>query len=91
MTCPCMMQSYVCKKLGKNIIYLSPMHLTERVITGYDVPDTHDRLVNLDSKDRPQARIELHDELKYKVGMYIYRAMKKVKGNGCILAAHEFG
>jgi hypothetical protein len=50
---------------GKYIIYLSLMHLTERVIAGYNVPNTHDRLVNLDPKDRPQARIELHDELKY--------------------------
>jgi len=55
MTCPCRMQSYVCKEMGQYIIYLSLMHLTERVITGYDVLDTHDRLVNLDSKDRPQA------------------------------------
>ena len=46
------MQSYVYKEMGQYIIYLSPMHLTERVITGYDVPDTHDRLVNLDPKDR---------------------------------------
>ena len=91
MTCPCRMQSYVCKEMGQYIIYLSLMHLTERVITGYDVLDTHDRLVNLDSKERPQARIELRDELKYNMGMYFYRAMKKVKGNGCILAPHEFG
>ena len=77
--------------MDQYIIYLSPVHLTERVITGYDVPDTHDRLVNLDSKERPQARIELRDELKYNMGMYFYRAMKKVKGNGCILAPHEFG
>jgi hypothetical protein len=55
-TCPCKMQSYVCKEMGKDIIYLSPMHLTERVIAGYNVLDTHDRLVNLDPKDRPQAR-----------------------------------
>jgi hypothetical protein len=77
--------------MGKDIICLSPMHLTKRVIAGYNVPDTHDRLVNLDPKDRPQARIELRDELKYNTGMYIYKAMKKVKGNGCILATYEFG
>jgi hypothetical protein len=59
------MQSYVSKEMGKDIIYLSPMNLTERVIAGYNVPDTHDRLMNLDPKDRPQARTELHDELKY--------------------------
>jgi hypothetical protein len=48
MTCACMMQSYVCKELGKDIIYLSPMHITQRAIIGHDVPDTHPRLVNLD-------------------------------------------
>ena len=90
MTCPCRMQSYVSKEMGKDIIFLSPMHLTMRVIMGYNVPDTHNRLVNLDPKDLPQARIELRDELKYNVGMYIYNAINKVKGNGCILAAHEF-
>jgi len=85
------MQSYVYKEMGQYIIYLSPMHLTERVIAGYHVPDTHDRLVNLDPNDRPQAQIELRDELKYNERMYIYRAMKMIKGIGCILAAHEFG
>ena len=51
MTCPYRMQSYVHKEMGKDIIYLSLMHLTERVITGYNVLDTHDRLVNLDPED----------------------------------------
>ena len=46
------MQSYVCKEMGKDIIYLSLMHLTKRAIVGYNVPNTHDRLVNLDPKDR---------------------------------------
>jgi hypothetical protein len=77
--------------MGKDIVCLSLMHLTKRVIVGYNVPDTHDRLVNFDPKDRPQARIELRDELKYNTGMYIYRAIKKVKGNGCILSTYEFG
>jgi hypothetical protein len=48
MTCACKMQSYVCKELGQPIIYLSPMHITQRAIIGYDVLDTDLRLVNLD-------------------------------------------
>jgi hypothetical protein len=48
MTCACRMQSYVCKELGQPIIYLSPMHIIQRAIIGYDVPDTDPRLVNLD-------------------------------------------
>ena len=91
MTCACRMQSYVCKELGKNIIYLSPMRITQRAIVGYDVPDTHHRPVNLDPIVRVQVRIEMRNEIKYNAGMYIYRAMKKVWRNGCILAAHHFG
>ena len=91
MTCPCMMQSYVCKKLGKNIIYLCPIHITQRVIAGYDVPDTHEKLVNLNPKERVQGQKELRNELKYNAGMYVYRAMKKVGETGCIFVAHQFG
>jgi hypothetical protein len=50
MTCPCRMQSYVSKELGKNIISL--MHITERVIAGYDIPNTHEKLVNLNPQER---------------------------------------
>jgi hypothetical protein len=69
------------------------MHITQRIIMGYDVLDTHDRLVNLDPKERERekAQIELRDELKYYAGMCIYRTMKKVEEHGCILAAHQFG
>jgi len=41
------MQSYVCKELDKNIIYLSPMHISQRAIIGFDIPDTDPRLVKL--------------------------------------------
>jgi hypothetical protein len=78
--------------MGKDIIYLYPMHLTERVITGYHVLDTHDRLVNLDPKDRPQAQIELHDESKYNAGMYIYRAINPYcLNNGATGASRAIG
>jgi len=49
MTCACRMQSYICKELEEDIIiYLSPIHITQRAIIGYDVVDKHPRLVNLD-------------------------------------------
>jgi hypothetical protein len=51
-TCACRMQSYVCKELWQPIIYLSPMHITQRATIGYDVPDTDPRLVNLDRMQR---------------------------------------
>ena len=47
MTLPCKMQAYVCKDLGKNIVYLSPMLITERTIVRDDISDTHEKLVNL--------------------------------------------
>ena len=40
------MQAYVSMELGKNIVYLSPMLITERTIVGYDISDTHEKLVN---------------------------------------------
>jgi hypothetical protein len=33
----------------------------------------------------------MQDEIKYRKGMYIYEAMKKIRENGCVLAAHQFG
>jgi hypothetical protein len=41
------MQAYVSKELNRDIIYLSPILLTERTIVGYNIPDTHEDLVNL--------------------------------------------
>ena len=47
MTHACRMQSHLCKELNKDVIYPCPMHITQRAIIGYDVPDTHPDLVNL--------------------------------------------
>ena len=66
------------KELNKGIIYLSPILLTERTIAGYDIPDTHEHLVNLNAKERAKYRKDLLIEYRYQVGMYIYEAMKKV-------------
>ena len=91
MTLPCRMQAYVSKELGNDIIYLSPMLITERTITGYDMLDTHEKLVNLNSEERKKYREDLVIEYKYRAGIYIYEAMKKVWENGCIMASHRFG
>jgi hypothetical protein len=85
------MQAYVSKELNKGIIYLSPILLTKRTIAGYDIPDTHEDLVNLNAKERVKYRKDLLIEYRYRAGMYIYEAMKKVRGDGCIMAAHQFG
>jgi hypothetical protein len=59
MNFPYRMQAYVSKKLGKDILYLSLMLLTERTITGYDIPDTHEKLVNLNPEERKKYREDL--------------------------------
>jgi hypothetical protein len=66
------MQSYVCKELGKDIIYLSPMHITQRAIIGYYVPNMDLRLVNLDMMHRVLVQTEMQGEIKYRKGMYMY-------------------
>ena len=72
------MQAYASQQLGEDIIYLSPMHITQRAISEYDVPDTHPRLVNLSSVS------EWRSELKCEARSCIE------KDDGCILAAHQF-
>ena len=67
------------------------MFITERTIIGYNIPDTHEKLVNLDLEERKKYREDLVIEYKYQAGMYIYEAMKKVRKNGCVMAAHQFG
>ena len=85
------MKAYVSKELGKDIIYLSPMLITERTIAGYDIPDTHEKLVNMNPEGRKKYREDLLIKYKYRAGMYIYGAMKKVRGNGCVMDTHQFG
>ena len=54
------------------------MLITQRPIASYDIPDTHAKLVNLNPEERKKYREDLLIEYKYRVGMYIYEAMKKV-------------
>ena len=65
MTFPCSMQAYVSKELGKGIICLSPMLIIERTIAGYDISDTHEKLVNLNPEERKKYRKDLVIEYKY--------------------------
>ena len=85
------MQAYATQQLGEDIIYLSPMHITQSAISGYDIPDTHPKLVNLTGLQRVEVRVKMRGEMMYRKGQYILEAMKKVQDDGCILAAHQFG
>jgi hypothetical protein len=62
-----------------------------RAIIGYDVPDTDPRLVNLDRMQRVLVRTKMQGEIKYIKEQYILQAMKKIRGNRRIHAAHQFG
>ena len=66
------------------------MHITQRAIVGYDVPDTDLRLMNLDRMQQVEVWVRMKGEIKYRKGQYILQAMKKIEGNQCILAAHQF-
>ena len=69
---------------------LMSWHITQRAIIGYDVPDMHPSLVDLDKLQRIKVRARMRSEIKYRKGQYILQAMKKIEGNQCILAAHQF-
>ena len=78
----------MCKELDKDIIYLSPMHIFQRAVIGFDIPDMHPKLVKLKGMDRVLTWNLMQGEIKLRKGQYVLEAMKKIKGNGCILAAH---
>lgn len=46
LTCPRRMMAYVSRGLQLKIIYLSPMHIAERVIVGYSLPDNVELLLD---------------------------------------------
>jgi hypothetical protein len=85
------MQAYVCQEKNIPIIYLSPMRITQLAILGHDIRDDHPALVNLDTLARLNYKVEQRATLINQVVYYMYNAMKKIKGNGCILAAHQIG
>jgi len=67
------------------------MHISQRAIIGFDILDTDARLVKLKGMERVLARKLMQGEIKFRKEQYVLEAMKKIRGNGCILAAHQFG
>jgi hypothetical protein len=53
--------------MSLGILYLSPMHISERVIVGYEL---------LTKRQRDKYRKEKLDDSKLAVATYIYGAMK---------------
>ena len=67
-TCACRMQSYASNVIGDDVIYLPPMHISQRAIIGYDVPDTHPDLMNLNVAQRLKVRFRMRGEIMYRKG-----------------------
>ena len=83
--------AYISKELKLDVIYLSPMHIAQRVIVGYELDDKHPSMIDLTKRQREASRKKMVNDEKLKISRYIIGAMKKIKGNGCILAAYHFG
>jgi hypothetical protein len=47
MTCPCRLMAYISKECNLGFIYLSPMHISQRLIVGYELEDNYLELVDL--------------------------------------------
>ena len=88
MTSPCRTSVIVSNKKRHPILYLSPMHIAERVIKGYEITDP-----KLTAWQRQQKYDENMKEEKKKLSRYINGVMKKVHPDGphCIKAAYHFG
>ena len=82
---------YISKELKLDVIYLSPMHIAQRIIIGYHLDDNHPTMKDLTKRQRQAHRKKLMDNEKLNISRYILGAMKKIRGNGCILAAYHFG
>ena len=81
----------VSKECNLGIHYLSPMHISDSIIKGYDLPPTHPDMVKLMAQKRDQVNKQRREKYKLAVARYIHGAMRKIKGNGCLVAAHHIG
>ena len=91
MACPCRLMAYISKELKLDVIYLSPMHIAQRIIIGYHLDDNHPTMKDLTKRQREAHRKKLMDNEKLNISRYILGAMKKIRRNGCIVAAYHFG
>ena len=67
------------------------MHITQRAIIGYDVPDTHPMMVNLDWMQRVLVRTQMQGELKYRKGQYTYKPWRRSGEMGVSLPPTNLG
>jgi hypothetical protein len=82
------MSATISNKKKHPILFLSPMHINERIIKGYKITDP-----DLTVREREKRYNENMRKEKKKVSDYIYSVMKKLNPDGphCIMAAYHFG
>lgn len=85
------MQAHVCKKKNFHARYLSPHHVSMHAILGPDTSDGHPDLAGLDGIAKVKKKTAFREIELLKAADYMYKCMKMIKGNGCILAAHRIG
>jgi hypothetical protein len=70
------------------VLYLSPMHIAERVILGFEITD--EKLIEEERKEAYEKNMKAD---KKKLSKYICNVMKKLSldGPSCIMGAYHFG
>jgi hypothetical protein len=70
------------------VVYLSPMHIAERVIFGFEIIDE-----KLTEEERKEAYEKNMKADKKKLSKYICNVTKKLSPDGpsCIMGAYHFG
>ena len=78
----------VSNKKTRPVLYLSPAHIAERVIKGFEINDPEMTVRQREKKYEENMKAE-----KTKLKNYILECMKKIKPDGpeCIMAAYHFG
>jgi hypothetical protein len=78
----------VSNKLHHSVLYLSPMHIAQRVILGYEI--TNEKMTEEERKEKYEENMKAE---KKKLSKYICNVMKKLSPDGprCIMGAYHFG
>jgi len=85
------MNAHVCQVKKDPIVYLNPHHITQYNILGPEVPDNHSELGEFFGIERIRKKFEIRQREVAKAAVYIYKCMKKIKGDGCVIAPHRIG
>jgi hypothetical protein len=85
------MNAHACQQMNLPVVYLSPHYITQYNILGPEVPEDHPELEGLILLPRIRKMVEIRARQAEPAVNYIYNCMKKIKGDGCVLAPHRIG